>query len=350
MKYTILSATLFLCTIIYSQQTYYNNVDLTLSGMALKSELSNKIIGTHTNTLSYTEVWSALKITDLVPGSSTNVYLVYGHDDGDGDVTTDLTRNKNSNGGSVGDWNREHTYPKSLGIPDLGTSGPGADAHMLRSSDVQRNGMRGSLKYVDGTGTSHAISGGWYPGDEWKGDMARIIMYMYLRYGNQCLPKNVGIGNVVVSDVNMIDLFLDWNAQDPVSAYEVVRNDYLGTASNQYGQGNRNPFIDNPYLATKIWGGTMAEDIWGIYANLNENELAELVSIYPNPTTDDFYVSVDETIELEEVNIYSVKGKLISTEINFSSNDYVISNLLDGIYVVELISNKGSLTKKVIVN
>ena len=36
-----------------------------------------------------------------------------------------------------GDWNREHTYAKSLGTPNLGTSGPGADAHHLRPSDVE---------------------------------------------------------------------------------------------------------------------------------------------------------------------------------------------------------------------
>jgi chitodextrinase len=65
----------------------------------------------------------------------------------------------------------------------------------------------------------------------------------------------------------MIDLFLKWNAEDPVSQIEIDRNTYHENTANMYAQGNRNPFIDNPYLATRIWGGDSAEDRWGIYLN-----------------------------------------------------------------------------------
>ncbi|MCO4814986.1 MAG: endonuclease [Flavobacteriales bacterium] len=350
MNYRLLLFTFFTISTVFSQQAYYDDVNLTLSGMALKSELSNKIIATHTNNLSYAEVWNALKITDLVPGSATDVYLVYGYNDVDGDVTTDLTRDKNSNGGSVGDWNREHVYPKSLGIPDLGTSGPGADAHMLRSSDVQRNGMRGNMKFVDGAGFSQSISGGWYPGDEWKGDMARIIMYMYLRYESRCLPINTGVGTSVSIDPDMIDLFLEWNAEDPVSSYEEVRNDYLGTTSNQFGQGNRNPFIDNPYLATKIWGGTAAEDIWGIYASVAESDLNNSIAVYPNPVDDILTIELDEELNLESVSIYSLFGKLIYSELSMASKEHNVSYLESGVYMIEVVTNSGTAFKKIIVN
>ena len=343
MKHALFLFVIFTISTTFSQQTYYNNVDLTLSGMALKSELSDKIIATHSNTLTYSEVWNALKITDLVPGSSTNVYLVYGYDNGDGNVTTDLTRSKNSNGGAVGDWNREHTYPKSLGTPALGTSGPGADAHMLRSSDVQRNGMRGSLKFVDGIGLSQAINGGWYPGDEWKGDMARIIMYMYLRYEGRCLPINVGNGTSVTIDPDMIDLFLEWNADDPVSEYEVVRNDYLGSSSNQFGQGNRNPFIDNPYLATKIWGGTMAEDIWGIYAEIEEIDLGQFVTVYPNPINDNFTIELDNGLNLESIKIYSLHGELVYTKSIPPTNEHNVGQIKRGVYMIEIVTDLGTI-------
>jgi len=350
MNYALLLFVLFTISAVFSQQTYYDDVNLTLSGMALKSELSNKIIATHTNNLSYAEVWDALRITDLVPGSITNVYLVYGYDDGDGDVTTDLSRDKNSNGGSVGDWNREHTYPKSLGIPDLGSSGPGADAHMLRSSDLQRNGMRGNLKFIDGAGVSKVVGGGWYPGDQWKGDMARIIMYMYLRYESRCLPINTGVGASVSIDLDMIDLFLEWNAEDPVSEYEETRNNYLGTTSNQFGQGNRNPFIDNPYLATKIWGGIAAEDIWGIYASLSEIEIEQFISIYPNPVDDVFSIEINEEIELKTINVYSMIGELVYSKSSSLINEHDVSHLNSGIYMVELVTNVGTINQKVIVN
>ncbi|MGB1284880.1 MAG: endonuclease, partial [Polaribacter sp.] len=102
--------------------------------------------------------------------------------------------------------------------------------------------------------------------DEWKGDVARMMMYMYVRYGDRCLPTNVGIGDNSSTPDDMIDLFLQWNNEDPVSDFEKRRNTYHEDTSNNEAQGNRNPFIDNPRLATRIWGGPKAEDIWGIYS------------------------------------------------------------------------------------
>ena len=100
---------------------------------------------------------------------------------------------------------------------------------------------------------------------------------MYLRYNGDgskvsetnCLPKNVGIGNPVLDDSNMIDLFLKWNVEDPVSDFEANRNEKLAGI-----QMNRNPFIDNPYLATLIWGGVNAEDKW----NLNDTSDTEVTN------------------------------------------------------------------------
>jgi len=260
---------LLISLLSYSQQAYYNDVNLTLTGTALRDELATKIISTHSNFLSYTPgVWEACKVTDLDPDDVTNsnVLLIYGYSNIDGNYVTDRTRSKTLNGGIAGtEWNREHSYPKSLGIPDLGTSGPGSDAHHLRSSDITMNGNRGSLKYASGNGNTGSSNGGWYPGDEWKGDAARMMLYMYLRYGTRCLPSNVAIGATNTVDANMIDLLLDWNAEDPVSTYEDNRNTYHeNTTLNAYAQGNRNPFIDNPNLATQIWGGTVAEDRWNI--------------------------------------------------------------------------------------
>lgn len=253
MKKLTLLFSIFFTLSLFAQQDYYNDVDLTLAGIPLKEELATKIINTHTRTLTYSQVWDALKIVDIVPTNSSKVFLVYGFDDDDGNVTTDRTRLKNNNGGDDGEWNREHTYTKSLGTPNLGTSGPGADAHMLRPCDVQRNFQRGSKKFKNSSGNSHVVSSNfWYPGDEWKGDVARIVMYMYLRYNSRCLPDNVGSGVSVTNDSHMIDLFLDWNAEDPVSEIEENRNNYMENTSNSFAQGNRNPFIDNPYLATRI--------------------------------------------------------------------------------------------------
>jgi endonuclease I/chitodextrinase len=262
MKKSLLFLTLFcIASITYSQiPSYYDDVNLTLQGSSLQSELSTKVTQTHTTFLSYTPgVWQALQVADVDPTNANNVLLIYGYDDTDGNTLTDRSRNKNLNGGSSGEWNREHAYPKSSGTPNLGTTGPGADAHHIRPSDIQLNGQRSNRKYAAGSGNAGITAQGYfYPGDEWKGDVARMMLFMYVRYNNRCLPSNVGIGNAVASDANMIDLFLQWNVEDPVSAFEDTRNDILTGI-----QGNRNPFIDNPAFATQIWAGPQAEDRFG---------------------------------------------------------------------------------------
>ena len=268
MKIKILFLSLFVSIIAFGQEAYYNNVDLTAEGINLKEKLATKTISAHTNLLVYTPgVWEALKVTDLNPENSSEVLLIYGYSSSG---TTARSRSKNENGGGQGDWNREHTYPRSLGNPALGSTGPGADSHHLRPSDEGYNSQRGNLKFVDGSGNSGSNSGGWYPGDEWKGDVARMMMYMYLRYGDRCKPNVVGVGSSSATPDDMIDLFLKWNVEDPVSDFERQRNTYHDSQQT-YAQGNRNPFIDNAYLATRIWGGTPAEDSWGIYSS-NDNQ------------------------------------------------------------------------------
>ena len=248
---------LFFTVSAFSQiPSYYNDVNLTFTGSILKDELATKIISTHTTYISYTPgVWDALKQTDVDPTDASKVLLIYGWNDSDSDITNDRTRGLNNHGGGSGVWNREHVFSKSLANPNLGTSGPGADAHNLRPCDAQRNSSRSNRKFADGSGNSGITAAGhWYPGDEWKGDVARMMMYMYLRYGNQTLPTGVAVGVVNATDSNMINLFLEWNAEDPVSTVELQRNPVLEGV-----QGNRNPFIDNPAFATQIWGGPQAE-------------------------------------------------------------------------------------------
>ena len=232
MKKTVLILIGLISFVGFSQQAYYNDVNLTLTGTQLRDALATKVINTHSNSLSYSEIWTATMVTDLDPGNSNNVLLLYGWEDGsDGDITNDLSRSKNNNGGNVGDWNREHTFANSLASPDLDASGqsgpPYSDAHNLRSTDVQRNGQRGSRLFSAGSGNSGTVGAFWYPGDattggtDWRGDVARIVMYMYLRYGNQCAPNLVSNGTTNSVDSNMINLLLDWNAADPVSPYEL---------------------------------------------------------------------------------------------------------------------------------
>jgi endonuclease I len=336
---------------------YYNGFNWTLTGTALKDALATKITSTHTNLLSYSPgVWEASRVTDLDPNNSNNVLLVYGFENGtDGLVTNDRSRDKNANGGNSGQWNREHVYAKSLGTPKLDDGGPsdaGEDAHHLRPADVQWNNTRGSLTFAAGSGTSNTVAGGWYPGDEWKGDVARMMMYMYLRYGTQCLPINVGTGTSPASDSNMVNLFLQWNAEDPVSAFEDARNTYHGNTGNTYAQGNRNPFIDNPYLATLIWGGTAAENRWpSVILTTEVFDKFANISIYPNPTNN-YQIKIQTDIVLDKIELININGQLMQVikKPSLENQGYTLDNLPQGFYLLKMTSDNQSTTKSILVN
>lgn len=262
------------------QITYYKQVDFTKRGKALKDQLQELITKTQT-TLSYTPgIWEASKITDEDPDNPENVLVIYGWPNGQSkDIKLVRSMPKsatNNQGGSSPNrnakWEREHVYAKSLGKPKLETKFTvypgeklgidviaGNDAHNLRPANGTVNNDRSNKKFGEGKGNSHALSGGyWYPGDEWVGDVARMMMYMYVRYGEQCLPSNIAslpyAVDPITGDRDMVQLLLKWNAQDPVSEIEIKRNAYHGNKNNTYSQGNRNPFIDNPHLANLIWG------------------------------------------------------------------------------------------------
>jgi endonuclease I len=353
----LLSISLILAQAGTPATPYYDGSNWTLTGTALKDALATKITSTHTNFLSYTPgVWEASKVTDLDPNNSNNVLLIYGWENGtDGSVTNDRSRDKTNNGGSTGQWNREHVFAKSLGSPSLDDGAPsdaGEDAHHLRPSDVQWNNSRGNLKFATGSGNSGTVTGGWYPGDEWKGDVARMMMYMYLRYGSQCLPINVGTGSTATSDSNMVNLFLQWNVEDPVSAFEDARNTYHGNTANAYAQGNRNPFIDNPYLATVIWGGTAAENRWPSVILATETfEKFANISIYPNPSNN-HKINIQTDIVLDEIDLININGQLIQVmkKPSLKNNVYSLENLPQGFYFLKMTSDNQSTTKSIIVN
>lgn len=120
-----------------------------------------------------------------------------------------------------------------------------ADLHHLRTCNAAVNSERSNHPFTDGSGSYKSINYKWFPGDDWRGDVARMVMYLNIRYGE------------TFEKVGTLELFLAWNKADPVSDFEIQRNNVIETA-----QGNRNPFIDNPYIATLIWGGDAAENKW----------------------------------------------------------------------------------------
>ncbi|MEQ3656175.1 MAG: endonuclease [Dokdonia sp.] len=339
----ITSFLLLVPAVLIAQQSYYNDVDLSLEGQALYTELQQKVSSYNVN-YTYGDFRDTVKITDANPDNASEVLLIYGFDDNDGNCTTDRTRDNDNFGGSNCEYNREHTYPRSLANPSMGSAnnsavGIVADPHNLRPSDVQRNGNRGSKKFASGSGDSGDVgSGNWYPGDEWKGDAARIVMYMYLRYGDRCLPEFVGVGNTQGS-TDMLQLFLQWNAEDPVSAVEEQRNPRL---ESEYG--SRNPFIDNPALATRIWGGPQAEDTWGTFSIADQTQV--LFSLYPNPARSEVTISSAQAFTTYE--IYTISGQVVLKKQHTSpvlSQNLQIRQLPKGVYFVKV----GQTVEKLII-
>ncbi|WP_392870033.1 endonuclease I family protein [Streptomyces sp. LN499] len=225
--------------------TYYQDA-LGKTGTQLKSAL-HSIISVQTK-ISYSQVWDALKNTDQDPANSSNVILLY----------TGRSEPKSDNGGAVGQWNREHVWAKSHG--DFGTStGPGTDIHHLRPEDVTVNSIRGNKDFdnggtaVSGAAGNYTDSDSFEPRDAVKGDVARMILYMAVRYeGDDAfadLEPNDRVDNGSAPNIGRLSVLKQWSQEDPPDSFEERRNDVI---FDQY-QHNRNPFIDHPEWVEAIW-------------------------------------------------------------------------------------------------
>ncbi|MBT2600494.1 MULTISPECIES: endonuclease [unclassified Oceanobacillus] len=228
-----------------SPDGYYDEAE-GKSGEQLKSALHN-IIDDHTE-ISYSNVWEALRETDEDPNNSNNVLLLY----------TGRSQGKNENGGNADDWNREHVWAKSHG--DFGTSmGPGTDLHHLRPTDASVNSSRSNLDFDEGGSEHTEAPGNYYDSDSWeprdsvKGDVARMIFYMDVRYegdsGELDLELNNQVNNGSAPYHGKLSVLLEWHEEDQVDDFERRRNDII---YNDY-QHNRNPFIDHPEWVGEIW-------------------------------------------------------------------------------------------------
>ena len=165
---------------------------------------------------------------------------------------------------------------------------------------------------------------------------------MYLRYPNQCEPTSVGVGTQLFSpNGDMPDVFLNWNFSDPVSEFEETRNNSIANV-----QGNRNPFIDNPYLATLIWNGPAAEDKWAS-ANSTKNYESENFELRLNPLNNEIIIdNLDLNIFLS-LELINMNGQIIK----FSRNNTMrTQDLATGIYILKIATKHGSYLRKVSLN
>jgi len=299
-------------------QDYYSSVDFNLSGTQLYDDLAVETIAKHTSLLAYSERHDYLYDADEDLSNSANVILMYS-----GESRSDNEWLSGNNPNETQSFNTEHVYPQSL----IGNTAKG-DLHHLRSCDIDINTDRGNNPFAAGSGSYADLGAAWYPGDEWKGDVARMVMYLNLRYAEP------------FEDVGNLALFLQWNVDDPVSPFEENRNSVISGA-----QGVRNPFIDNPYIATVIWGGPTAPNSWN---TLSVSDLdRETIKVFPNPVSGNkIYFEYGKSIEIK---IYDVLGKLVlKSSVSNTMNNVDISSLQKGVYILKMKSDLGTTTKKLI--
>ena len=350
-----LTAIFCLFSIIISGQVtkeYYVSAE-NLADDNLKFAL-NQIIDNHTEfnyTSSNTDVWDILKETDRDPNNSDNVILIYSG------VSVNGAQEYNSANG----WTREHVWAKSRG--NFGTAiGIGTDVHALRPLDNTTNSKRSNRSFNNCT-TCEDVTDKWgnitgskkdandwsfEPRDAVKGDVARMLFYMAVRYEGLDSYPDLELTEVMLPQNDkepihgVLSTLLTWHRNDPVDTWEENRNNII---YNSY-QNNRNPFIDYPKLAEHIWGTEMGVS-WNSEV-LSTTKIHETsFHIYPNPIKN--IIHIKGVFKSTQVYIYDTLGrKVIETKINAKDNDIDVSEL-SGMYLIKIIYEGKKITKLVVI-
>ena len=127
--------------------SYYDNLNENLDGLQFREQLAQLITDTHSYQTTYNELSSVYAQSDADPYNNGNVIWFY----------TGTSVPYDGLGGSAGDTNREHVWPKDGGRAFPEKSGPGSDAHHLRPTEQQLNSARGSLNFDEVAQTSSNI-------------------------------------------------------------------------------------------------------------------------------------------------------------------------------------------------
>ena len=326
-------------------QGYYNGTE-GLTGNELKAKLHSII--KNDNHTSYSGLWSAYQQTDKKPNGK--VWDIYSDRPG-GTPPYQYTFGTNQCGNYSGEgdcYNREHLWAQSWTNDD---SKHKTDLHHVYPTDGYVNNRRGNYPFGEvGNATWTTQNGGklgynttggysgvvFEPIDEYKGDIARALMYVSVRYyqedgswGNSDMTNKSNIKDWA------IDMLLRWHEQDPVDEKEISRNRAVYNIQN-----NCNPFVDHPEFA---------EMIWDPHYSVDENEYTVLVSVWPNPTASTVNIKGEN---LEAVYMYNVMGQLMLS-LDMSGRDQSsvdVSGFTGGIYFMNVVSqNGGSVLKKVVV-
>ena len=215
-------------------------------------------------------------------------------------------------------YNREHLVPQST----FNSASPMKNDYFhVVPSDGAVNGARGSFPFGEVTNPNYTSTNGskrgsnTFPGytgivfepiDEFKGDIARAVLYFAIRYEDEF--SSSWRTNEVLAD-NPQDFFVDWylalllswHLNDPVSEREIDRN------NNGYQfQSNRNPLIDRPEFAVMIWGDFTDNEPPSAPSDLQANNTTNSSLQLSWTSSEDNVAVAQYIIEQDNVDIGSV--------------------------------------------
>lgn len=225
-----------------------------------RAEIHSHIRSTHRNQVQFTnsidpgveDVWGALIDVDAGTEPGT-ISLIYSADE-DALPSTPFGERF---------WVRDHLFPVRRGV---GLKGPDlTDIHAIRaattlSTIVAADKYFGVCQVLTDPETCVAPAEGsgpdtcacdrvFEPPASKKGDIARALLYMDLRYdGTEPNTLDLRLTDCPFQaerDMAYLSQMLTWHKEDPPDSAELIRN--FKTCSSW--QGNRNPFIDFPELA-----------------------------------------------------------------------------------------------------
>ncbi|WP_178983717.1 endonuclease [Winogradskyella helgolandensis] len=321
---------------------YYNSLD-GLADVQLRQALQDIVADPSiVRAQTYADVIDILKEADENPENSNEVWLVYLEE---GRAKLDIQTNSLS----TGKWNREHTFPRSRGGFDSieedeiadgvdiywttkadSLRHGNSDAHALRAVDGPENSSRNNQFYGEYNGPTGTAG-------KFKGDVARGVFYMAVRYNGLEIVNGFPEGNV--GEFGDLATLLEWHRNDPPDDFEMNRNNVIYN-----WQFNRNPFIDQPDMIEYIWGNMIGE-AWTQVLSVDDNTELK-VALYPNPTSGRVYISGLNANA--DVDVYSIDGKLLKQ--SQSVEDYIDLDVTSGMYLLKLTSNNQSVIKKIIVD
>ncbi len=212
----------------YTPSTSFESLSAISGGQSQSSAPSSQLYKSlqqtmkskHSYIISYNATRDLYKYTDCVSNDSTKISSFYS-----GEFF-------NSEWDKGETWNREHTWPNSKGLEGSDED----DIMMLRPTLKTENGSRGNKAYGESSGYQRL-------NENVKGDCARIVLYVYVRWGNT--GKMWGQSGVIES----LEVLLRWMEEDPVDTWEMGRNDAVQSIT-----GTRNIFIDYPEYAWLLFG------------------------------------------------------------------------------------------------